>query len=894
MENRETKLDKEIRFHFEQQVETLMAQGLTRPEAERRARLEFGGIEQVKEECRESRAAFLWHTTMQDLRYGLRMLWKSPAFTAIAVLSLALGIGANTAIFSVIDALLLRNLAVRNPEQLVMLTKVLSGDPQFTFQLPDLDRYRALTQVFADIGAVVPVDRSGITVDNGANGTPTSDDASVRIGLVSGGYFSTMGAGLQMGRAIAPDDDQGLGGNPVAVISHGYWQRKLGLDPSVVGRTFTLNGMKYTILGVTAKDFTGDWVGRPFDMWIPVSMIYQVMPELPPGGRGSRLNFRFIARLRPGVTNAQAQTVSQGVLEQLQKEGPAADANEKVTLRLDSMARGYSPQRDMFRQPLAILMAMVAAVLLIACANVANLLLARSTARRREIAVRLAIGAGRARIIRQLLVESLLLAVAGGVLGLLFALWGANALTAFVRSGPAGGLTGLASIDLDLHFDGRILAFDLALCFLTGIVFGLAPAWRGSNVALSPALSKRGAESGAAGRFHLRNLLVVAQVGVSLVLLCGMGLFLRSLHNLRSESLGFERDRLLLVWTRTGETGRPPAGQAALFEEAQRRISGLPGVVSASPSVYGILAYSSGGDGPPVTADGYTLKPNEDPRAYFHIVGPRFFETAGIQLLEGRDFNERDDMATQKVAIISQSMARYFFGNASPLGRHVRANFGNNPPLLVVGVVADAKSNSMRDHNHMTFYYPVRQQIGMRLIRMCLVVRTAGPPTAVAASVRQTLRQIDSRLPILRIDTVDEQVDDMLAQERLIADLSLCFGIAAVLLACLGLYGVISYTVVQRTGELGIRMALGAQRSQVLGMILRESLVLTLSGVAMGVPAALAVAPTIANRLFQVGPSDPATIGVAALLMIIVAIVAGAIPAMRASRVDPMVALRYE
>jgi predicted permease len=583
------------------------------------------------------------------------------------------------------------------------------------------------------------------------------------------------------------------------------------------------------------------------------------------------------------------------LLHQIQAETPGNGNATQETLLLEPAARGYSPQRQSFAQPLAILMAMVAAVLLIACANVANLLLARAAARRQEIAVRLAIGAGRARIVRQLLVENLLLAFAGGALGLLFAVWGAGALASFVRSGPVGGLSGLASIDLALHLDGRILTFDIALCFVTGMVFGLVPAWRGSQVSLSPALSKRGADSGGLGsKFALRNLLVVSQVGVSLMLLAGMGLFLRSLHNLRSENLGIDREHLLLVWTSPGQTGRNIAGLGALYEMVQSRISTLPGVISASPSVYGMLTYSTGGDGPPVVADGYTLKPNEDPRAQFHIVGPRFFETTGIKLLEGRDFNGRDDASAPKTAIINETMARYFFGTSSPLGRHIKVNFGNNPPLEVVGVAADAKTSSPRERNRMTFYYPVSQQVGLRLIRMCLVVRAAGPPASIASGVREELRRIDARLPVLKIETVDEQVDDFLFQERLVADLSLCFGVVAILLACLGLYGVMSYTVARRTNEIGIRMALGARRGDVLGMVLRESLLLALAGVVLGVPAALAAAPVIENRLFRVDPSDPLTITGSALLMIAVAALAGLVPARRASKVDPMVALRYE
>ncbi len=886
----DAEIEEELRFHVAMAEQDALARG----HSLREARLQAGGIAQAAESIRDQSGWRWLSDVFRDAQYGLRQWRKSPLFAATAIGSLALGIGANMAIFSVIDALFLRNLPVRHPEELVMLTKTMPNDVWTTFQFREFDRFRGLTQVFADMLAVTPVDRSGILVATGASGAAMPDDAIVRVGIVSGSYFSTLGVSAQVGRTLMPEDDEGIGGHPFAVISHSYWQRKFAQDPGIVGRTFTLHQTKYTVLGVMPKEFTGDWVGRPFDMWIPVAMLYQVMPELPPGQRGSRNSFRVIARLRRGVTSARAQTAAQVLLEQITKEG-GSSADPGMTMSLLPAARGYSPQRESFTQPLTILMAMVAAVLLIVCANVANLLLARATARRREIVVRLAIGAGRGRIVRQLLVESLLLAVAGGACGMLFARWGAYTLAAFVRGGPAGGLAGLGSLDLDLHFDARILAFDVALCFLTGIVFGLVPAWHGSKVALSSALANRSPDAGfTLGKVNLRNLLVVSQVTMSLVLLAGMALFLRSLHNLRSENLGFDREHLLLIWTHPGQLGRPPAGLAALYETAQARIAAVPGVVSASPSVYGLLTFNAGGDGPTVAAEGYTLKPHEEPRAYFHIVGPRFFETAGIKVLEGRDFTEGDDANAPKVVIINEAMARYFFGTASALGRHVWMPLINTTPLQVIGVAANTKVYSPREGPHMSFYYPVRQQISLRLIRMCMVVRTAGPPAAVAASVREALRQIEPRLPVQKIDTVDEQLEDVLFQERLVADLSLCFGVAAILLACLGLYGVMSYTVAQRTNELGIRMALGAHRGDVLAMVLRESFLLALAGIVLGVPAALAAAPVVKNRLFGVAANDPMAIGGAALLMIVVAVVGGMVPALRAARVDPMEALRYE
>ena len=835
----------------------------------------------------------------QDLRYTFRMLRHSPSFTAVAVLSLALGIGANTAIFTVIDAFMLRKLPVKNPEQLVTFRQTLSdGSNQPTFSYQDFERFADLNQVFSGMFATTWADRYNVTINGPGGGM---DEGQARVSVVTGNYFSILGVNAHIGRTLTEDDDRAEGASPVIVISYAYWQRKFGLASDVVGRTLSLNGHTYDIIGVTPQGFSGEWTGWPTDFWVPVAMQYQTMAELAPGGpRGARTHFKIVARLQPGVTIPQAQAAGDVLYQELLKSPPTPSGlRNDGRFEIVSAATGYSPQRDSFKQPLLILMIVVAVVLLIACANVANLLLARSAARQKEMAVRLAMGAGRGRIVRQLLTESIFLAAVGGALGLLFAQWATNVLAKLASSGPVSLLTGAgASIDLDLRPDAQILAFTIALCFLTGILFGLAPAFRGSKVSLVAGLSERGTGSGGAvskwGRFSLRKMLVISQVALSLVLLIGAGLFVRTLGNMKSDNLGIDRDHVLLVWILPGQTGRQGPELMSFWGNVRERVSSLPGVVNASPSNNGLLNGGPGSGGP-VTVEGYTAKPNEEPRAQAHTIGPGFFDTVGQRLLSGRDFAAQDTEQSPKVVIISESMARLFFGDESPIGKRLKAGSSTSsaPLLEIVGVVSDAKYN-VREKDQMKFYYPYRQQSGNRLSRMCLAVRAAGNPITVASSVRQELRNIDSNLPVLKIDTVDEQLEDVLFQERLITNLSVFFAVLAVVLACLGLYGVISYTVARRTSEIGIRLALGATPARVLKMILRESLLLVFVGIAVGIPAALALARLISARMFGISATDPVTIAAATLLMIAVATLASLVPARRAARVDPMVTLRYE
>ena len=888
-------LEDELALHLEQLTKEYRAAGMSEGKARSAARREFGNVTATAEHCRDKRRIGFLEDIGKDLSYGLRLLAKSPGFTAVAVLSLALGIGANTATFGLIDALMLRTLPVRNPEQIVMVRYVRPTGTGYMQSYGLFQKLRGLTQVFADITAVNLIDRSNLTVNGPGGGL---DEGIVRTALVSGNYFSFFGVNAMVGRTLTPDDDRVPGGHPVAVISYGYWLRRFGLAPDVAGRTFTLNGTTYTILGVTPKDFHGDWVGRPTDLWLPFMMHAQVMPEyatlLANGGAPA---FIF-ARPKPGLAIQQAQAAAQAIYQQEWRDfwpNPTLAQVQFMAhahLELKPGGGGYSPDRDSFGQSLTILAIVAGAILLIACANVANLLLARSAARQREMAVRLAIGAGRFRIVRQLLTESILLAAMGGALGMLFAAWGTSALAAAAGSGPVqmdSRMPAVPGISLDLHPDVRVFAFTASLCLITGILFGLAPSFRSSKASLSPSLSGRGASSGnSGGRFALGKLLVVAQSALSLALLIGAGLFVRTLWNLEAQDLGVDRQHLLLVWTAPGRTGRQGASLAGFCRTVVDRISSLPGVVSASASNHGLMEGGEGG-GPSEFTRIEGLAPKAGLAILRVAITPEFFATAGMPLLAGRNFTERDLETAPQVAVINETMARFFFAEQNAIGRRFE---GDRGPIEIVGVVKDGKHGTPRERRGIT-YIPYRQNIGL-MRNMSLEVRTAGNPMSFAVFVRKELRDIDPSLPVLKIDTVEEQVRDVLAQERLLAGLSAFFGGLAAALACLGLYGVMSYTVARRTNEIGIRTALGARQGDVLNMILKESLALALAGTAIGVPLALMTTRLIANRLFGISAGDPVTIGAVVILLTAAAMLAGFLPARRAARVDPLVALRHE
>ncbi|HTF37983.1 MAG TPA: ABC transporter permease [Blastocatellia bacterium] len=926
---RELEMVDEMAQHLEAVYEEALADGATEQEAYRRAAahikdwhlLECELIRskrpiahtwinrrlaaEARIESRHGKGGIGMGSLGQDLRYGVRMLLKSKAFTAIAVLSLALGIGANTALFSLVDAVLLKMLPVTKPNELVLFNwlcgqrgmqrgidgnvstdKATGMRTSSSFSYLAFERFRDHNESLSDVFAFAPLYELNVSFD----GQPEI----ARGQLVSGGYYGGLGVRAGRGRTITLDDDV-AGAPPVAVITHRYWERRFGQDPDVVGKTVIVNNVSFTIIGVTPPDFFGALqVGEFADLSIPFATQTQLSTTETNLAKPWVWWVRIMGRLNPGVTRQQAAASFESSFQQSAEEGwKAALARfpprqtpaprDVPTLRAESGSQGLTESRRAYSEPLTILLAIVGLVLLIACANVANLLLARGATRQKEIAVRLAIGASRWRLVRQLLTESVLLAILGGAAGVLFAYWGKGML---VNLRPWGA----AELALDLKLDLRVLGFTLAVSLLTGLLFGLAPALRATRVDLTPALKDNARSVAGGSRSYLTKSLIVAQVAMSLVLLVGAGLFVRTLRNLQNVNVGFNRENLLLFNVEPGLNGYSKPQIAQLYRRLTERLEATPGVRSATVSLIPLLA--GYGRTSTISVQGHTSQPGDEDDAKVNTVGESFFETMEIPLLLGRALNSHDDERASKVAVINQMMARKYFGDENPLGRR----FGLGGPetsgqIEIVGVARDAKYTDMRRETEPTAYLPYPQSIPSSAT---LIVRSSGNPTAITASIRDAVREVDSNLPIFAVKTQSQQADESLVQERLFATLSSFFGVLALLLACIGLYGVMSYGVARRTNEIGIRMALGATAPLVTRMVMRETMLVVGIGVAIGLGAAVATTRLVAAMLFGLAPTDPVTISFAVLLMIGVAALAGYIPARRAARVDPMIALRYE
>jgi predicted permease len=894
---REEELTEEIDSYLELLIEQKIAEGLAPEEARRAALIELGGKEQVMEKVREVSAGHFLETLWQDLRYALRMLRRNPGFTAVAVLSLALGIGANTAIFSLMDAVLLKMLPVKNPERLVFLERdgappvVRMKGPNRGLSFAFFEQLSAQGEALAGVCTFRGNPRVNVVVDGQA------EVADVQ--MVSGGFYAVLGVNAILGRVLTEEDDKVPGANPVAVVSYNYWQRRFARDPAIVGKSIAVNGHPFTIIGVTPPDFFGVTVGEAPDLWTPAMMYAQLRP-----GRSIEEYFndplaRVLARLKPEVTEQHASAKLTGLLHQslMAAGGSQLLPEEQQSLRRQSIvlipaSRGLSSLRAQFSEPLRILMAVVGLILLIACANVANLLLARATARRKEIAVRLALGAGRLRLIRQLLTESMLLAFIGGALGLLFAWWGGSFLLSLVGSGRN-------PVFLKLTLDGRVLGFTAAASLLAGILFGLAPAWRATRVDLTPALKDSGRSSGAGSRLGLGKALVVAQVALSLLLLIGAGLFVRSFAKLKSLDAGFNRENVLLVSTDPRMSGYRGRQIAELYQRVLERIKAIPGVRSASRSGEGLLSGNGRFEIGSIHVQGRPAPSHENTRmgAAYNLtptceVGPEYFETVGMTILHGRGFTEQDNEKSQQaVAVVNETFARHYLGGEDPVGRRFRHGAGSQ--IEIVGVVKDAKYDTLREQAQPMYYVSYLQFTG-DWRGTTFQIRTVADPTRIIAAVRQAFREVDPNLPLYHIKTLATQVDESLVQERLIGMVSSFFGLLSLLLAAIGLYGIMAYAVNQRTHEIGIRMALGAQRGAVLLMVLRQGMKLVLIGVVLGLAASFAATRIIAGQLFGITPTDPVTFIGVPLLLLIVALLACFVPAQRATRVDPLVALRYE
>jgi predicted permease len=851
--------------------------------------------------------ANLW----QDLRFALRILAKSPGFTLIAVLTLALGIGANTAIFSVLDSVLLRSLPVPHPEELVTLTDPdehgssfgSEGGDRSLLAYSEFEYFRDHNEVFSEIFAAdSSLPQLEVTIPDSSSSTGAQKE-SARVRLVSADYFATLGVTPAAGTFFTREVDRARGSSPIAVVSYAFWKQRFGLDPLALGKTIQIRQTSFQIVGVTPPGFFGETVGAFPDFWIPMMMqdsIYPGRDLLSPAKDLTNMHIwlQVIARLKPGVTPEQSKASVNVVFRNLleSKVGASISADERrhaldQRINLQRAARGSSVLREHFGQPLKILMALVGLVLLIACANVANLLLARGAARQREFAVRIAIGAGRARLIRQLLTEGLLLAVSGAAAGLLLAHW-ADALLLRMVSGAASGPP---SIHLDLQPDARVLGFTLGVTLLTTILFALIPSLYSTRLDLTPVLKSTptGAFSEASHRrFPAGKILVVTQVAVSVILLVSAGLFVRSLSKLSAVNLGYNRENLILCRVDAAPGGYKGAAIPRFQLNLLAKISAIPGLRGATVSKDGLFSHSESAD--PIAVEGYTPKADEEMHSRMDHVGPGYFSTLGIPILMGREIEAQDTAVSVRAAVINQTFARRFFPTTNPIGKHVRDTYSGNPAeMVVVGVAADVKYNNLREKAEPRIYAPLANPMWENPAAF-YEVRTYADPQALAAALRQVVRETAPTLPPIEVRTMSGLVDDSLQTDRFIKQLASAFSLLALLLAAIGLYGLMAYTVSRRTRDIGIRLALGAEQGNVLWQVLRETLVLVLMGIFIGVPFALAGTHLVRSMLFGLGFADPVAILFAATLLTIVAALAGFLPAWRASQVDPMVALRYE
>jgi len=885
-------LDEELRAYQEMAAEEKMKQGMSRKEAVRAVRLERGSLEVSKEIVRSGGWEFFIETCWQDLRYAIRTLRNSPAFTAAVVLTLALGIGANTAIFTLTDAVMLKSLPVANPGQLYRLGDnnnccVMEGTQNGgSFVLYSYALYKELrdhTPEFSELAAFEPWTSDLNVRRAGSAAQPYKGE------YVSGNYFPMFGIEPFAGRVLGPADDS-PGAPPAVVMSYHTWQRRFGSDPSVVGSTVNINGVACTIRGVTPRGFYGDTLrSDPPDFWLPLAGD----PEKWRLQNAATESLYAIGRLKPGFTPDSVQARLTVELQQWLSghREVIPDRSQKDIpqqhIRLTPAAGGVQQMQTDYATGLQLLLTLSGLLLLIGCANIANLLLARGSANRPQIAVRLALGAARSRLIRQMLTESLLLAIAGGLAGLYVAYAGAHAILLLA-------FRGAQYVPIDARPSLPVLGFALLVSLGTGIVFGIAPAWMASRC--DPAGALRGAGRSGSDRFStVQKPLLIAQVAFSIVLLIGAGLVTQSLRNLEDQNFGFMTESRLIVNIEPGLSGYTEDKLPGLYQRLQEALPQIPGVLSASLSCYSPLGGSNWNTW--VFIEG-KMQDYRGTAPSWDRVGPHYFDTVGTRLLEGRVIDERDTPGAPHVAVINETFAHRFFPNENPIGQHFgmgdASHSGDNQ---VVGVVEDAKYQDTRGPAYATFFLPLLQVPPGEPLNgwvRAIELHVAGKPENLEPAVRKAITNVAPHLIVLNMMSFGEQVARNFNQERLIARLTELFGALALILACVGLYGVTAYAVARRTNEIGIRIALGADRRNVLGLVLRAAIFQLGLGLAIGIPAALAGGNLLASQLYGVKSYDPVILGVAAVVLAGCAIVAAYVPARRATRVDPLVALRYE
>ena len=873
-------LDRDIRDHLEQDIADRIARGIPAAEARRQAHIAFGNVALTKEDTRAVWIAPWIEQALQDLRYAGRMLRRTPGFTAVVVLTLALGIGANTTIFTLFEAVMLRTLPLASPGELYFVAQG-AGRPSPGANYPYFQRMAARSDVFAGVTAYF---RSGSVKVSAGDRLETA-----RSLMVSGNYYDVLGVPMAIGRGFSAADDRAAQAL-VAVISDGYWSRRFGRDPRVLGRTVTVDGRPTVVVGVTAAGFSGLDPGTAPEITLPMAVRALDAPDFFTSHETWYGDMPIVARLQPGVPAAQAGAVVDAMLQQYRSEPEnkwlfSNQSDGPVHGVLLPAGRGTSGLRDQYAESLRILMAMVGLVLFVGCANVASLLLARGQARAKEFAVRVSIGAGRVRLVRQLLTESLLLALIGGGLGLLVAQLGTGTIASLVE-------TSSTPILLDLGPNATVLMFTLAMAVLTGLVFGLAPAIGCTRVDAAPALKSVNAATSAPGRrWSTRQLLVAAQIGLCLLLVSGAGLLARTLRNLETRDGGFDRRQLLLFSLDARRTPFPVAQVPALCDALAERLVQRGEVLSAACARN--IVMSTRGNARPLDVPGAPPQPLGARLVFMNMVTPDYFRTLGIGVVAGRVFSASDSANAERVAIVNRSLARFFFGDENPVGRTVHYYQDDDHPMRIVGVVEDATQRTIREGALRTIYTPLAQlREPEGLLTMALRIRSA--PAALAASLRDEVRGVNRDVVVDNIRTMQQQIGTTLVRERLVSILSAAFGVLALAMSCIGLYGVVSFDVGRRLRDIGVRMALGAQRVNVIWQVLRSGLIVSLAGIAAGLVATIAATRMLSALLFDITPRDPLTLAGAAALLLLTALAASFLPARRASRVNPIVVLRAE